>query len=70
MIPGTGSKGRYGSAIVNLGDINSDGFEGEQLRWTLVSLTTDYCQLASWGLFREGGGGLINNLVRDRMRGG
>jgi hypothetical protein len=27
VIPGTGSKGRYGSAIVNLGDINSDGFE-------------------------------------------
>ena len=68
MIPGTGSKGRYGSAIVNLGDINSDGFEGEQLRSTLVSLTTDYCQLASWGFFRKGG--LINNLGRDRMRGG
>jgi integrin alpha 8 len=27
VIPGTWSRGRYGSAIVNLGDINSDGFE-------------------------------------------
>ena len=28
VIQGTENKGRYGSAIVNLGDINNDGFEG------------------------------------------
>ena len=28
VITGTVNKGRFGSAIVNLGDINSDGFEG------------------------------------------
>ena len=28
VIPGTVTKGRFGSAIANLGDINSDGFQG------------------------------------------
>lgn len=28
IITGSEMKGRFGSAIVNLGDINSDGFEG------------------------------------------
>ena len=28
IITGTVGKGRFGSAIVNVGDINDDGFEG------------------------------------------
>ena len=28
IIPGTVDRGRFGLAIVNIGDINNDGFEG------------------------------------------
>ena len=39
IITGTVDRGRFGSAIVNIGDINSDGFEGGDYMCFSHSLT-------------------------------
>ena len=44
MILGTANKGRFGSAIANLGDINSDGFEGLVQFTSLAPTVCEYTE--------------------------